>query len=354
MNGRLRIFFPISFDLYQKWRGGYHLILGALRALPAERVEIEFLCIYPTIPAQPQFDTLGRTEICENPDQAIEFLQTRIHGAGRKNSILLSLGHCGLWPSAIKRVIYIPDFQHEFLPQNFSTEELSDRKLGYQIETATADAVWVSSLTVQKDLKKFTTHVPQRQLVLPFPSLKEKELGRLHPPLISGPFILCVSQNWPHKNLNRLLEAWDRLLEPAAAPWTLVLAGKGIPSEFEKRRNCKVFPDIEEPELQWLYSQAQFFILPTLFEGWSTPVEEAISASLPLVLADLPILREQARTGSIFFNPLDIDEIQKIISQLICAPAALKRLKLSVSKNRRLSSAEYGMKLFRFLQGLCA
>jgi glycosyltransferase involved in cell wall biosynthesis len=45
---------------------------------------------------------------------------------------------------------------------------------------------------------------------------------------------------------------------------------------------------------------------PSLFEGWSTPVEEAKALGVPMLLSDLPVHREQAAAhGARFFDPHD-------------------------------------------------
>jgi glycosyltransferase involved in cell wall biosynthesis len=41
---------------------------------------------------------------------------------------------------------------------------------------------------------------------------------------------------------------------------------------------------------------------PSLFEGWSTTVEEARSLGVPLILSDLAVHREQAGTEAVYFD----------------------------------------------------
>ena len=42
---------------------------------------------------------------------------------------------------------------------------------------------------------------------------------------------------------------------------------------------------------------------PSLFEGWSTTVEEAKSLGKRVVLSDIPVHREQAPAGAVYFPP---------------------------------------------------
>jgi glycosyltransferase involved in cell wall biosynthesis len=41
---------------------------------------------------------------------------------------------------------------------------------------------------------------------------------------------------------------------------------------------------------------------PSLFEGWSTPVEEARALGVPLLLSDLDVHREQAGDNAVYFE----------------------------------------------------
>jgi glycosyltransferase involved in cell wall biosynthesis len=54
-------------------------------------------------------------------------------------------------------------------------------------------------------------------------------------------------------------------------------------------------------------------INPSLFEGWSTTVEEAKSSGKRVLLSDIPVHREQAPPGGSFFDPHDPDGLAELI-----------------------------------------
>lgn len=62
-------------------------------------------------------------------------------------------------------------------------------------------------------------------------------------------------------------------------------------------------------EVAVLMRNAIAFINPSLFEGWSTTVEEAKSIGKRLMLSDLADHREQAPTRSLFFDPHSSDDL---------------------------------------------
>jgi glycosyltransferase involved in cell wall biosynthesis len=345
----LRIFFPITFDLFRHWRGGYNLIEGALSALPQDQVQIEIVYVYPGIPEQSGLNKLGKISQHARQHEAVEYLM-RQYEAAPKRSVLISLGHCGLWSVGMTRVAYVPDFQHELLSHNFSSDELEARRLGYQVEFATADGLWMSSRAVQKDLKRFVFNLPDKQLILPFPSLREN-WSTSGDAQVEKPFILCVSQGWPHKNIDRLIEAWKSLQGSQGQDWTLVIAGNGIVNKEPSLKNIRILSGVDDETLGWLYQNASLFILPSFFEGWSTPVEEAIRFGLPLALSGIEIFREQATDGAVFFDPSSVDSILETLRTLTSNSAMLSALKQSVGRNVRLSQREYGDRLFAFLNG---
>jgi glycosyltransferase involved in cell wall biosynthesis len=56
-------------------------------------------------------------------------------------------------------------------------------------------------------------------------------------------------------------------------------------------------------EVLALISGCRALINPSLFEGWSTTVEEAKALGAPLVLSDLAVHREQAGESAVYFDP---------------------------------------------------
>ena len=48
---------------------------------------------------------------------------------------------------------------------------------------------------------------------------------------------------------------------------------------------------------------------PSLFEGWSTTVEEAKSVGKPILLSCLPVHYEQNPPRGVFFDPMNADDL---------------------------------------------
>lgn len=57
------------------------------------------------------------------------------------------------------------------------------------------------------------------------------------------------------------------------------------------------------------------YIMCSLFEGFGIAVAEAMAVGLPVLLSDLPVLREVSKLNAVFFNPKDEKELaQKILA----------------------------------------
>ena len=100
--------------------------------------------------------------------------------------------------------------------------------------------------------------------------------------------LLCVARFSPEKNLVELTKAFRSA--NIKEEWSLVLVGGGpLKTELEKEAaldpRVVVSDWLPYEELPNLYSNASFFILPSIFEPWGLVVNEAMSAGLPVAVS---------------------------------------------------------------------
>ena len=106
-----------------------------------------------------------------------------------------------------------------------------------------------------------------------------------------------------------LLQAY--LLTPLSIKneYTLVFCGgKGWKSEpfmealttAAKSYSIKNFDYVSDQERDNLYTHATLFVFPTLYEGFGMPVIEAMSYGLPVIVSDIPIMREVAEESALY------------------------------------------------------
>lgn len=127
------------------------------------------------------------------------------------------------------------------------------------------------------------------------------------------PYLLYVGNNKPHKNLDRLLDAYRRsgLHERVR----LVLVGGGLSSRGTS--GVEVTGRVDEERLEVLYRDAEAVILPSTYEGFGLPVIEAFALGTKVVAGDIPALREVAGDLAVYVDPLSSDSIAEGIEAVL-------------------------------------
>jgi len=322
------------------WLGGanyFRSLLGAINSLPDREIEpVVFLCPRDAagwkgyFPGTPVIETtlLQKWTLGWALRKAVQALTGReflLERLLRRHGIALYSHGAGLGSrSPVRSLGWIPDFQHLHLPEFFSEEECRTRNRAYRKACADCDAVLVSSEDARKDLVGFQPDaapkarllrfVPQAPALDSLPSRADLE-ARYG---FQGPYFHVPNQFWKHKNHPVVVEALARLRErgiPALvlatgsttdprnpafyAQFTAALEAQGLQGAF---RPLGVIP---YADMLGLLVHAEAVINPSLFEGWSTTVEEAKLFGVRLILSDLPVHREQAPPNGRYFDPQD-------------------------------------------------
>ncbi len=141
-------------------------------------------------------------------------------------------------------------------------------------------------------------------------------------------YALHVGTNKPHKNLERLMEAWTEVRGFKLSECGLVFAGAHDRSHFNVREAAKRlgFDDVRclgavaESDLPALYSGAELFILPSLVEGFGLPVLEAMACGAPVACSRSSSLPEAAGHAAVYFDPTDTGSIAQSVARLLRNP----------------------------------
>jgi glycosyltransferase involved in cell wall biosynthesis len=145
--------------------------------------------------------------------------------------------------------------------------------------------------------------------------------------------MISPNQFWEHKNQVIVLEALHILKTKHPEIKFKVLftgslevnRGKGlyIDKLKEKLKEYQIedyivfLGVIERSEQLTLIKHASAIIQPSLYEGWSTLVEEAKALNKFIILSDLPVHREQISKNVEFFDPHDANALTgKIINHI--------------------------------------
>lgn len=216
---------------------------------------------------------------------------------------------------------WIPDFQHRHLPQLFSEKEIQarDRSIG---DTAGKPGIVVlSSRSAAEDFARFFPDSKATPRIWSFCSLIDTTRNIL-PGLrkkygLPEKYLYLPNQFWAHKNHLAVLKALVQLRDEHGLTLPLVCTGAQSDS-----RDKTHFPSLEKFIADHgLTNQVSFLglidrndqidvlrccaavVQPSLFEGWSTVVEDARAVGRPIFLSDIPVHLEQQPPYASYFPP---------------------------------------------------
>jgi glycosyltransferase involved in cell wall biosynthesis len=168
--------------------------------------------------------------------------------------------------------------------------------------------------------------------------------------LFSGSYFLLPNQFWVHKNHQVVVKALG-YLKQQGSPVLVIATGntqdsrhpehfKGLMQEVTALavEDCfKVLGIVPKADLAALMKYAIAVINPSLFEGWSTTVEEAKYFYKPIILSDIPVHREQNPLLATYFSPGNASELAKKLWQIWNQPEEnmKKTIELTLSENNK-------------------
>ena len=228
------------------------------------------------------------------------------------------------WRLGLPVVAWIPDFQHRHLRHMFTNGGYWRRELGFQAEIAAGRTIMLSSEDARHDCERFYPRTVGRTRAVRF------AVPPGHPPSLAqaravadgyglpAHFLFMPNQFSKHKNHFLVLDALA-LLRSRGVDAVVVSSGKQLDerhpdyfAQFKARRDklglhsqLRMLGLIPYADLAALMRASAGLLNPSLFEGWSTTVEEAKSSGKRLILSDIPVHREQDPIDAIYFPAHD-------------------------------------------------
>ncbi|NVM63726.1 glycosyltransferase involved in cell wall biosynthesis [Mucilaginibacter sp. SG538B] len=236
--------------------------------------------------------------------------------------------------AAKKKIYWVADFQEHFAPEFFSKDDIASRLKNQQEIQASTGHLIVSSNTALGHFKSIFPQHTVKVNVLPF--------AVAHPPYqdiniklllekyqLPARYFICPNQFWKHKNQLAVLKAVKEL-KTKGIEITVAFTGntndyrnphyftemKAFVEDNNIGNNIKFLGFIDRRDQLQLMNNAIAIIQPSLFEGWSTVVEDAKLMNKFLLVSDIEIHREQLVNSSArFFDPNNINQLAQLLQQ---------------------------------------
>jgi len=239
---------------------------------------------------------------------------------------------------AKNKIYWVADFQEHFAPEFFSADAIEGRKKSQMEIQGSSEHLILSSQNAAGHFKSLYPGHLVKVHVLPFavthPVYRNLAIGPLLKKFdLPDIYFLCPNQFWKHKNQLTVIQAVHRLKDNGTSI-TVAFTGNTAdlrnPEYFTELNtyvqqnnltdNIRFLGFIKREEQLQLMNNAVAIIQPSLFEGWSTVVEDAKSMNKALIVSDIEVHREQLVDSSArFFAPRDVEDLAAKLESAISA-----------------------------------
>ena len=144
-------------------------------------------------------------------------------------------------------------------------------------------------------------------------------------------YFIYAGNAYPHKNLDRLMEA----TEAAKVDLYIASSRNVFTKRLEKKKNqyVKLLGFVPDAKLKELYKNSVAFVFPSLSEGFGLPGIEAMEAGTLVLASDIPVFREIYKDAAIYFNPYDFSSIEKSMQSALGLSDEERKAKIAYAQN---------------------
>jgi glycosyltransferase involved in cell wall biosynthesis len=286
-----------------------------------------------------------KTSTVSSKFKLISFLQTIVWGRNIRLHRLLKRLNIDVvfesaqffgWRLGFPVIAWIPDFQHKVLPHLFSSSGWWRRELGFRMQILAGRTIMLSSEDARFCCEHYYPSTYGRTHVVRFAILPKchaleadsRDIENLYN--LTTPFFFMPNQFWRHKNHLLVIEALLILRRRNFFPLIVSTGRQSDPRdpnyfrEFKDANNSaglenqfKLLGLIHYEHLEYLMHHSCALINPSLFEGWSTTVEEARAMGVPIILSDIGVHREQMQETGTYFNPNSAASLAAVLENFV-------------------------------------
>ena len=139
-------------------------------------------------------------------------------------------------------------------------------------------------------------------------------------------FILYVGTHKPHKNLDRLIEAFAGLDGGLRGEFSLVMTGPktrdtGVlcdrAAEMGVGRQVRFLGMVADADMPGLYNLASLYVQPSLYEGFGLPLVEAMACGRPVIGSNVSAIPEVIGGAGRLFDPACVEEMRSVLREAL-------------------------------------
>jgi glycosyltransferase involved in cell wall biosynthesis len=369
--GKLRVAFTLIGG--KSWTGGYNYLLNLVRALDtymAQSVEpIIFFSDDVDVDEMSPFLDVSGAEVVKSPVFDQQHASRRLIHAlvfGRDNAVqrvfrdyridcVFEAAQFHGWRSGFPSVAWIPDFQHKCLPGMFGPLAYWKREIGFRAQIGSRRTIMLSSEDSRAVCEKLYRSVAGRIYTVPFavpmPSNIDEAMARFTADRYGLPesYYILPNQFWRHKNHMLVIDALASLKQKGHTGIVIAATGHTVDprhpdyfstlqsriAEYSLESQFRILGKIPYADLLPLVFSSEALINSSLFEGWSTTVEEAKALGVPMILSDLDVHIEQTEGDARYFDRFSV----KALEEALLSPPEKKIFsieKLSLANEKRM------------------
>jgi glycosyltransferase involved in cell wall biosynthesis len=234
-----------------------------------------------------------------------------------------------------KSIVTIHDCIHlrfpQYLPNQFA---YAYARSSLWVATHRARRVLTVSEASKRDILKYF-HVPESKIDVIYNALDERlgeaptadEMRQVQERYqLNDPFVLYAGNIKPHKNLERLIEAFHTLRKTGLEHIKLLIIGDEISKYATLRRavhrhklhhHVRFFGFVPDKTLACLYHLAGVFVFPSLYEGFGLPPLEAMASGTPVITSNVSSLPEVVGDAALMIDPYDVGAIADAMRRVL-------------------------------------
>ncbi len=199
----------------------------------------------------------------------------------------------------------------------------------------------------KQEYAKFA-NIPKKKITVTYEAagIKDTHAKRYHLPYKK--FLLYVGQQSDYKNIKRLMQAHQSLLEKYPELGLVLVGAKNASAKQNEvwakqndLKNITFTGFVSNEELAWLFKNCSAYVFPSLMEGFGLPGLEAMAYGAPVASSNATCLPEVYGEAAEYFDPLDVAAMANTVEKIIDS----ETLKVTLVKKGYLQVKKYSWRV---------